>query len=76
MHSNGNGKNDPVALVAKSRRDMVDAVRLALSGAARTFGSLERCDATMRPQVVSDGRGRHFEILLSVSRRIPSETAN
>jgi hypothetical protein len=76
MRSNREQDNDPVALVAKSRRDMVDAVRLALSGAARTLGGLERCDATMRPRVVSDGRDKHFEILLSVSRRVSGETAS
>jgi flavin-binding protein dodecin len=69
MEPDAQPKNDPVALVAKSRRNMVDAVRQALSGAARTLGGLERCEALMRPQVVSDARGEHFEVLLSVSRR-------
>jgi flavin-binding protein dodecin len=76
MHRRRQTKNDPVALVAKSRRDMVDAVRQALAGAARTLGGLERCEALMRPQVVRDGQDQHFEVLLSVSRRSGTDTAN
>lgn len=69
MQPNGHPNNDPVALIARSRRNMVDAVRQALAGAARTLGGLERCDALMRPQVVNNGRDQHFEVLLSVSKR-------
>jgi flavin-binding protein dodecin len=68
--------DDPVALVAKSRRGMLDAVRQALSGAARTLGTLERCDASISPQIVRNGRGEHFEIVLSVSRRGTRESAS
>jgi len=68
--------NDPVALVAKSRRGMLDAVRQALAGAARTLGTLERCDASISPQIVRNGRGEHFEIVLSVSRRGTQEPAS
>ena len=69
-------KSDPVALVAKSRRGMVDAVRQALAGAARTMGTLERCDATMKPQIVQNGRGQQFEVVLSVSRRVSYDSPN
>jgi flavin-binding protein dodecin len=76
MQENRYQPNDPVALVAKSRRGMVDAVRQALSGAARTLGTLERCDASISPQIVRNGRGEHFEIVLSVSRRGTRESAS
>jgi len=76
MQRNGSNPSDPVALVAKSRRGMVDAVRQALAGAARTLGTLERCDAMMLPQVVRNGRGEHFEVVLSVSRRATQESAS
>jgi len=76
MDQNRYYPNDPVALIAKSRRGMVDAVRQALAGAARTFGTLERCDASMSPQIVRNGRGEHFEVVLSVSRRATRETAS
>lgn len=76
MRSDAHGKNDPVALVAKSRRDMVDAVRQALTGASRTLGGLERCDAIMRPRVVHSDRGARFEVLLSVSRRLNGDNPN
>jgi flavin-binding protein dodecin len=76
MDENRHQPNDPVALVAKSRRGMVDAVRQALAGAARTLGTLERCDASMSPQIVRSGRGEHFEVVLSVSRRGVRETAS
>jgi len=76
MDQNRYSGNDPVALVAKSRRGMLDAVRQALSGAARTLGTLERCDASMSPQIVRSGRGEHFEVVLSVSRRGTQETSS
>ena len=69
MQSEPFDAKDPVALVAKSRRGMVDAVRQALAGAARTLGTLESCDASMPPQIVRNGHGEHFEVVLSVSRR-------
>jgi hypothetical protein len=55
---------------------MVDAVRQALAGAARTMGTLERCDATMKPQIVQNGRGQQFEVVLSVSRRATYDAPN
>ena len=76
MHQERYQPNDPVALVAKSRRGMLDAVRQALAGAARTLGTLERCDASMSPQIVRSGRGEHFEVLLSVSRRGTRESGS
>ena len=76
MEHNRLDPNDPVALVAKSRRGMVDAVRQALAGAARTLGTLERCNASMSPQIVRNGRGEHFEVVLSVSRRTSGESAS
>jgi len=48
---------------------MLDAVRQALADAARTMGSLERCDATIRPQIVRHGASPRFEIMVSVTRR-------
>ena len=50
----------PIEVVAKSRRGMLDAVRQALSGAAQTMGGLDRCDATIMPQIVRNGTDRHF----------------
>jgi flavin-binding protein dodecin len=76
MRQNRCDAKDPVALVAKSRRGMVDAVRQALAGAARTLGTLESCDASMLPQIVRNGRGEHFEVVLSVIRRGTRESAN
>jgi len=76
MHQERYQPNAPVALVAKSRRGMLDAVRQALAGAARTLGTLERCDASMSPQIVRSGRGEHFEIVLSVSRRGARESGS
>ena len=76
MHQERYQPNAPVALVAKSRRGMLDAVRQALAGAARTLGTLERCDASMSPQIVRSGRGEHFEIVLSVSRRGTRESGS
>ena len=60
---------EPVEVVAKSQRGMLDAVRRALAGAATTMGGLERCNATLQPQVVREGRSSQFEILISVTRR-------
>ena len=76
MHQERYQPNAPVALVAKSRRGMLDAVRQALAGAARTLGTLERCDASMSPQIVRSGRGEHFEVVLSVSRRGTRESGS
>ena len=59
----------PVEVVARSQRGMLDAVRRALSGASRTMGGLDRCDATLSPQVVSNGSDSHFQIMLSVTKR-------
>ena len=59
----------PVEVVAESRSGMLDAVRQALTDAARTMGSLERCDATIRPQIVRHGSSPRFEIMVSVTRR-------
>ncbi len=61
--------SDPVAVVAKSHRGMLDAVRQALSGAALRMGGLDRCDATITPQVVRDGAAQHFQIMVSVTKR-------
>ena len=60
---------DPVAVVAKSQHGILDAVRQALSGASRRVGGLNRCDATILPQVVRDGAGLHFQIMVSVTKR-------
>jgi flavin-binding protein dodecin len=62
-------QTDPIAVVAQSRRGMVDAVRQALSGAARRMGGLDRCNATILPQVVNDGSHEHFQIMVSVTKR-------
>ena len=59
----------PVEVVGKSQRGLLDAVRQALSGASRTMGSLDRCDATILPQIVGRGPKRRFQILLSVTKR-------
>jgi len=59
----------PIEVVANSRCGMLDAVRRALAGAARTMGGLERCDATIVPQVHHDGSERQFQIMVSVTRR-------
>jgi flavin-binding protein dodecin len=48
---------------------MLDAVRQALSGASRSLGGLERCDATITPQIVHDGRKNQFQVMLSVTKR-------
>jgi flavin-binding protein dodecin len=61
--------NYPVEVVARSRRGLLDAVRQALSGAARTMGGLDRCEATILPQVVHDGTEKHFQIMISVTKR-------
>ena len=61
--------NYPVEVVARSRRGLLDAVRQALSGAARTMGGLDRCEATILPQIVGSGPEKHFEIMVSVTRR-------
>ena len=66
--------NYPVEVVARSRRGLLDAVRQALSGAALTMGGLDRCEATISPQVVGSGSERHFQIMLSVTRRDTSNT--
>ena len=60
---------EPISVVARSRRNMLDAVRQALSGASRTLGGLERCDAVIEPQVLRDGRVDEFQIMLSVTKR-------
>ena len=60
---------DPVAVVAKSQQGMLDAVRQALSGASRRMGGLNRCDATILPQVIRDSAGLHFQIMVSVTKR-------
>ena len=60
---------EPISLVARSRRDMLDAIRQALSGASRSLGGLERCDATIVPQIVRDGRKDQFQVMLSVTKR-------
>ena len=61
--------NYPVEVVARSRRGLLDAVRQALAGAARTMGGLERCEATIMPQIVGSGPEKHFEIMVSVTKR-------
>jgi flavin-binding protein dodecin len=61
--------NYPVEVVARSRRGLPDAVRQALSGAARTMGGLDYCEATILPQIVGSGAERHFQIMVSVSKR-------
>ena len=61
--------NYPVEVVARSRRGLLDAVRQALAGAARTMGGLERCEATILPQIVGSGPEKHFEIMVSVTKR-------
>jgi flavin-binding protein dodecin len=48
---------------------MLDAIRQALSGASRSLGGLERCDATIVPQIVRDGRKDQFQVMLSVTKR-------
>ncbi len=60
---------DAFEVVAKSLRGMVDAVRQALSGAATALGTLERCDATIVPQVVYNDDGKQFQVMLSVTKR-------
>ena len=60
---------DPVEVVARSQRGLLDALRHALSGAARTMGSLDRCDATILPQIVRRGSKRQFQIMVSVTKR-------
>ena len=62
-------KTDPVEIVAQSRRGMMDAVRQALSGAATRMGGLDRCDATIKPQILSSGSETQFEIKVSVTKR-------
>lgn len=59
----------PVEVVAESRSGMLDAVRRGLADAARTMGSLERCNATIRPRLVHLGPTPRFEITVSVTRR-------
>jgi hypothetical protein len=67
---------DQVALTARSRRDLLDAVRRALAGAARTMGGLDRCDATLTPRIVRRGtKGQQFQVTLSVSKRTGSSSA-
>ena len=61
--------NYPVEVVARSRRGLLDAVRQALSGAARTMGGLDSCEATILPQIVGSGAERHFQIMVSVTKR-------
>ena len=61
--------NYPVEVVARSRRGLLDAVRQAVSGASRTMGSLERCEATIMPQIVRNGTEKHFQIMISVTKR-------
>jgi hypothetical protein len=65
------GKNieEPIAVVARSRRNMLDAVRHALSGASRTLGGLESCDATIEPQILRDGGADQFQIMVSVTKK-------
>jgi flavin-binding protein dodecin len=60
---------EPISVVARSRRNMADAVRQALAGASRTLGGLERCDAVIEPQVLRDGGADQFQIMLSVTKR-------
>jgi flavin-binding protein dodecin len=67
--------NYPVEVVARSRRGLLDAVRQALSGASRTMGTLERCEATIMPQIVRNGTEKHFQIMISVTKR-DSENAS
>jgi len=57
---------------------MLDAVRMALAGAARTMGGLDRCDATLVPRIVKRGTKRQFQIMLSVSKRdsLPPSTGS
>jgi hypothetical protein len=33
------------------------------------MGSLERCDATIMPQIVRNGTEKHFQIMISVTKR-------
>lgn len=67
---------DRIALTARSRSDLLDAVRRALAGAARTMGGLDRCDATLTPRIVRRGtKAQQFQVTLSVSKRNgPSST--
>lgn len=65
---------EPISLVARSRRDMLDAVRQVLSGASRSLGGLERCDATITPQIMHDGRNDQFQVMLSVTKRPTTNT--
>jgi hypothetical protein len=69
MSRNGFQPNYPVEVVARSRRGLLDAVRQALSGAAKTMGGLDRCEATILPQIVQSGSEKHFEIMVSVTKR-------
>ena len=62
-------------VVAESRSGMLDAVRQALADAARTMGSLERCDATIHSQIVRRGSAPRFEIMVSVTRRDGTEAS-
>lgn len=66
--------NYPVEVVARSRRGLLDAVRQALSGAARTMGGLDRCEATILPQIVGSGTEKHFQIMVSVTKRETGRT--
>ena len=68
--------NYPVEVVARSRRGLLDAVRQALSGASRTMGTLERCEATIMPQIVRNGTEKHFQIMISVTKRDSESTSS
>ena len=66
-------KPDPVEFVARSQRGMIDAVRQVLARAANEMGGLERCDATISPQMSGTGSDSQFQIRMSVTKR-PSQT--
>ncbi len=59
----------PVEVVGKSGWGMLHAVRRALAGASNEMGGLERCEATLVPQVLDNGLTRQFQIIASVTKR-------
>ena len=66
--------NGPVEVVVRSRRGLLDALRQALTGASQQLGSLDRCEATIKPQIVHNGTGQQFQIMVSITKRDTGHT--
>lgn len=60
---------EAVEVVGKSQLGMIHAVRKVLADVSERMGGLERCDATLIPQVFDNGTQREFQVIASVIKR-------